>query len=77
MTFIFTPLEQAMLGEHVRYLEHGYTMCRKFSRAMENQVFIEKKALFEGFEQNIRRLQNTKKSHSLTFIRISSDLRVV
>ena len=42
MTFIFSPLEQAMLGEHIRYLEHGYTMRRKFSKAMKNQVCIEK-----------------------------------
>ena len=51
MTFIFSPLEQAMLGEHVRYLEHGYTMCRKFSRAMENQVFIEKMHFSKGLSR--------------------------
>ena len=41
MTLIFSSLEQAMLGEDIRYLERSYTMRRKFSRATENQVFIE------------------------------------
>ena len=48
MTFIFYSLEQAILGEHVIYLEHGYTVCRKVYRVMENQVFIEKRYFVKG-----------------------------
>ena len=64
MIFIFSPLEQAMLGEHIRYLKHGCATYRKFFGAMENQVFIEKKALFEGFDQDIR---NLSEYHFLKF----------
>ena len=51
MTFIFPPEDRAILGEHIRYLEHGYTMCRKVSRAMENQVFIEKSHFSKGLSR--------------------------
>ena len=60
MAFIFSPLEQDTLGEHIRYLEHGYTMYRKFSRAMENQVFIEN-GIFWCFEVSEYSAQTLRK----------------
>ena len=48
MTFIFSPIDRAMLGEHVRYLERGCRTCKKFFRGMENQVFLEKRHFLKG-----------------------------
>ena len=48
MTFIFTAVDRAMLGEHVRYLERGCMTSRKFFRGMENQVFLEKRHILKG-----------------------------
>ena len=48
MTFVLTPVDRSMLGEDVRYLERGCTTCKKFSRGMENQTFIEKTFFSKG-----------------------------
>ena len=48
MIFIFSLLEQAILGEHIRYLKHGGATSEKFFRDMENQVFIEKMLFSKG-----------------------------
>ena len=46
MAFIFSPVDRAMLGKDVRYLERGCMTSRKFFRGMENQVFLEKMYFF-------------------------------
>ena len=48
MVFIFSPVDKAMLGERVRYLECGCMTSRKFFRGMENQAFIEKQHFLKG-----------------------------
>ena len=40
MVLIFSPVDRAMLGEQVRYLERGCMTSKNFSRGMENQVSL-------------------------------------
>ena len=42
MTFIFSPLDSARLGEDVRYVENGGGVREKFSKAVERQTFHDK-----------------------------------
>ena len=47
-TLIFSVSEQVLLQKHIRYLKHGCATYIKFFRAMENQVFIQKRDFPDG-----------------------------
>ena len=48
MVFIFSPVDRAMLGKHVKCLERGCMTSRKVFRGIEKQVFMEKQHFLKG-----------------------------
>ena len=53
--------DRATLGEHFKYLEHGYISSRKFSKMTWKKKFHQKIHIFRTFCQNILTLQHLKK----------------